>query len=175
MAACLADHFILRGDPVAATVAAQALVSMPDDPMLAAELLWARGRLRRAMAVCALFIPGDRPASAYALLDLALTDLGRAGFDAERALSAAEVPFVWTLVSYDDVDRAQAAVAESLARLRALGSSHVELVLAFQAYLYGVAGRHGVRPRLRRRGGPAVGGPAVPTHWAVPWSGTSGW
>ena len=140
IAACLADHFILRGDPVAATIAAQALVSMPDDPMLAAELLWARGRLRRAIAVCALFIPGDRPASAYSLLDLALTDLGRAGFDAERALSAAEVPFVWTLVSYDDVDRAQAAVTESLARLRALGSSYVELVLAFQAYLYGVAG-----------------------------------
>ena len=28
-AACLADHFILRGDPVAAMIAAQALVSMP--------------------------------------------------------------------------------------------------------------------------------------------------
>ena len=140
IAACLADHFILRGDPVAATIAVQALVSMPEDPMLAAELLWARGRLRRAVAVCALFVPGDRPAGAYTLLDLALIDLGRAGFDAERALSAAEVPFVWTLVSYDDVDKAQAAVSESLARLRVLGSSHVELVLSFQAYLHGIAG-----------------------------------
>ena len=140
LAACLADHFILRGDPVAATVALRALASIPDDAMMATGLLWARGRLRRAIALCALFVPGDRPTSAYAVLDLALVDLGRAGFDAERALSAAEVPFVWTLVSYDDIDRAQAAVAESLARLRVLGSSHVELVLAFQAYLHGVTG-----------------------------------
>jgi hypothetical protein len=140
LAACLADHFILRGDPVAGVIAANALVSIPDDTMMASGMLWARGRLRRAVALCSLFVPGDRPASAYAALDLALVDLGRAGFDAERALSAAEVPFVWTLVSYDDFDRAQAAVAESLARLRVLGSTHLELVLAFQSYLHGVVG-----------------------------------
>ena len=176
IAACLADHFILRGDPVAATIAAQALVSMPDDPMLAAELLWARGRLRRAIAVCALFIPGDRPA-----IGLLASGPRRSptwdGPDSMRngRSARAEVPFVWTLVSYDDVDRAQAAVTESLARLRAPG-------LVLRGAGPGVPGlplrgrgRHGAPPTRARTRWSSCGRIGVPTPWAVPSSGTSGW
>jgi hypothetical protein len=138
--ATLADHHATRGNSVCGMLAADALARVADEPTVATERLWARGRLWRTLAGSALFVPHDRPTASLRMLDRAKADFSRAGFDAESARSAADVHFVWLLVFTEAFEQARATVSECLARVRQLGSSYAGLLLAYRAYLEAFAG-----------------------------------
>ena len=140
MEAALADHHASQGSPLCGLIAAQALAPVSDEPLRDSDALWARGRLWRTLALASLFSPDDRPQRSFTFLDRAKADLAHAGFHVEWARCAADLHFVWTLAFGEDFDRTSDIVDESLARLRQRGSSYVDLVLGFRAYLDLAAG-----------------------------------
>lgn len=135
MEATLADHHASRGNPLCGLIAAQAIAAVGEEPLRDSDALWARGRLWRTLALATLFVPDDRPARSFGLLERAKADLAHAGFHVEWARCAADLHFVWTLAFAEDVDRTSDTVDECLARLRQWGSAYVDLVLGYRAYL----------------------------------------
>jgi hypothetical protein len=138
--AATADFYATRADPACETIAARALVLITDAPLLDAEQLWARGRLFRAWALAASLSLEDEPTASTTVLERALADFNRAGFDAEAARSAAEVHLAWSFAFSEGYERAHDIVVECLARLRELRSSYVDLVLACRVALDLVVG-----------------------------------
>jgi hypothetical protein len=133
--AALAEHDEARGDPACETIAARALRSFADQPILDAERLWARGRLFRTRALFATHEPVGEPSVPIGLLERAMADFNRAGFDAEAARSAAEVHVACCVAYSDGFVPARDIVVECLARSRELGSSYVDLVLGCRVVL----------------------------------------
>ncbi len=141
LAAVEAEHFLWRGDMVAVTVAARALAEIPDDPLLPADALAARGRLRRIAALAHLFsFAPDGAARAEEALEFALVDLGRAGWEEERAMTSVLFHVVAASVSFDGFEVSLPVVRESIDRLRVLGSAYTAVALAGLAFVCLLAG-----------------------------------
>jgi hypothetical protein len=133
--AALAELHASRGDPVCETIAARALAGIADERLTAPDELWARGRLRRTLALAAVLLGPDRPTGVDELMEQAKADFRRGGFDAERARAAAELRFAWVLAFGEDVQRAADTVTECLAWLRQMGADHVDLLLGYRIAL----------------------------------------
>jgi tetratricopeptide (TPR) repeat protein len=138
--AALAEFHVTRGSAISSTIASRALAPLVNTPLVAADDLWARGRLWRTLALAEVLILSDRPTRSNTLLDRAKADFREAGFDAEWARSTAEVECARAFAVGEDYERARDAVVESLAWLRQLDSTYVELVLAYRVLLDLAAG-----------------------------------
>jgi len=135
LAATFAELHASRSDAICETIAREALLGAADVQLQAPDALWARGRLWRTLAMAAVLIGNDRRTEATGLLEHAIADLRRAGFDAECARSAAGLRFAWTLAFGEDVESAADTVAECLAWLRQMGSDYVDLLLGYRIVL----------------------------------------
>jgi len=142
LAAIRAEHFLLwKSDGVGLIIAGTALNDFPDGLILSEHLLVARGRLRRIQAVWHLFAGSPSAATeARAMLELALADLSRAGWEEERLLSVVWFTSLWTVISWEDVQTAGHVLAETIDRLHALESPYLAVALVTSAAVAFIAG-----------------------------------
>jgi hypothetical protein len=133
--AAFAELHAIRGDPMCEAIATRALEGIADERLRAPDALWARGRLRRTLALAEVLIGPDRPPEAEHLMEQAKADFRQAGFDAERARCAAELRFAWALAFGEDVQLAADTVTECLSWQRQMGTGYVDLVLAYRIVL----------------------------------------
>ncbi|MCC7076559.1 MAG: hypothetical protein IT198_05485 [Acidimicrobiia bacterium] len=130
VAAAMAEHFFWQGDLVGLSIAARALEDLPGGDLGSTTFLSVRGRLRRMVAIGRLFgFQADSYEQARTALAPALADFGRAGWEAERVVTAAMFAVTWASVSWDRVHEARLIAAESADQLRALESPYLPLVL----------------------------------------------
>ena len=140
MQAVLAEYFLWKSDLAAIAVAVETLAVMPTEDILPSVALVARGRLRRIEALGHLFsFQADARARAFEILDRALADLGRAGWEEERSMTLFLAHFLWAAVSWDDVGESLAVATEAADRLRALGSAYLPSALSGLALLRFIA------------------------------------
>ena len=103
--AMLADHLVVRGDPIAFTVAEEALTLAPGDPLLHPVALYARARLRRVAALSWLDeLPDGDLIRHRALAHDAVTDLLRLGYRRQAAVTQAVAAGVTALMWGNDLD-----------------------------------------------------------------------
>lgn len=133
--AARADHHCSLGSPLSGTIAEGALARFDPSLLLSSEMLWARGRLYRAMAYASALGEDDGASRSLALLERAQADLQAGGYAAEAARTAAEVRVARVMGFADDYETARDIVVECLHRQRLLDSSYVDVVLACRVVL----------------------------------------
>lgn len=102
--AALGERAFLDVDLGAIPLAAQALHELPDEPFVALDVLYVRGRLRRIASAVYLAVPSPGGTATHReLRDAAVADFMRGGFVAEAAVTRGLSAALHALATWDDV------------------------------------------------------------------------